>query len=290
MKKRHMVRSCLLLLLGLVFLLPQAVTLAGSFMSTGELLESYVPALELTDSAQRRGAGLSLRPEDPTGDNYAEVIQSALMRRQYANSILYSCTVTAFQLAVASLAAYGITRRGGRSGLSLTVYAALMLLPAQVTMVPNYLVAKWMGILDTPWALILPGIFAPLPVYFLTRAMGKVPGALGEAAALDGAGEWLTFRKIYLPECAPTLAAVGLLDFLDTWNMVEQPLGLVQDRTFYPLGVALATESANSLGPIFAAAVLYTIPALGLFLLILALENRQNRSKKAKNRPRSGEI
>lgn len=271
MKKRHIARSCLLLLLGLIFLLPQVITLAGSFMSLGELLETYAPMLE---SARSHGADLHLWPQDPTLENYAEVIQSTLVRRQYANSIIYSFTVTVFQLVVASLAAYGITRIGGRTNISLTVYAAMMLLPAQVTMVPNYLVAKWMGLLDTPWALILPGIFAPLPVYFLTRAMGKVPKELGEAAALDGAGEWITFRKIYLPECAPTLAAVGLLGFLDTWNMVEQPLGLVQDRTFYPLGVTLAAESAQNLGRIFAAAALYTIPPMGLFILMLVMEKR----------------
>lgn len=269
-----MLRTCLLLFLGFIFLLPQIVTLSGSLMSKGELLETYAPILGLLENGREIGARLRLWPANPTAANYAEVLQSKLMLRQYANSILYSFTVTIFQLAVASLAAYGITRKGGRTGLSLTVYAALMLLPTQVTMVPNYLVAKWLGLLDTPWALILPGIFAPLPVYFLTRAMGKVPTVLGEASALDGAGEWIIFRKIYLPECAPTLAAVGLLGFLDTWNMVEQPLGLVQSRTLYPLGVTLAAESANHLGPIFAAAVLYTVPALVLFLLILILEKR----------------
>ena len=76
-----------------------------------------------------------------------------------------------------------------------------MLMPYQVTLVPNYLVSQWLGILNTPWSIILPGMFAPFSVFLLTKFMRRIPYSLIEAAKVDGAGEWEIFTKICLPQC-----------------------------------------------------------------------------------------
>ena len=101
----------------------------------------------------------------------------------------------------------------------------------QVTLVPNFLVSKWIGILDTRWAIILTGIFSPMAVFILTKYMRRIPSAMVEAAKLDGAGDWQIFTKIYMPLCRATLYSVAILVFIDYWNMVEQPLILLSGHT-----------------------------------------------------------
>ena len=111
--------------------------------------------------------------------------------------------IVIFQVAIASVAAYSFTRWRGkiRSGIFF-FYVILMLMPYQVTLVPNYLVSKWLGILNTSWAIILPGVFAPFSVFLLTKFMRRIPYSLIEAAKVDGAGEWQIFTRICLPQQA----------------------------------------------------------------------------------------
>ena len=141
-----------------------------------------------------------------------------------------------------------------------------MLMPYQVTLVPNYLVSDWLGILNSRWAIILPGAFAPFSVFLLTKFMRRIPNSLIEAAKLDGAGEWLIFTRICLPQCRSALYSIAILVFIDYWNMVEQPIILLPDTTKQPLSVFLSTINASEVGLAFAIATIYMIPSLLLFL------------------------
>ena len=141
-----------------------------------------------------------------------------------------------------------------------------MLMPYQVTLVPNRLVAEWLHIYGTSWAVILPGIFSPFAVFLLTKSMRRVPTAVVEAARLDGCSEWQIFFKIYLPLCKNIVYSVMILVFIDYWNMVEQPLILLPDASQQPLSVYLSQINAGEIGIAFAAAVVYMIPGLLLFL------------------------
>ena len=96
--------------------------------------------------------------------------------------------------------------------------------------------------------------------------MRRIPKAFVEAAQLDGAGEWKIFTRIYLPQCKSALYAVGLLVFFDYWNMVEQPMVLLESEEKFPLSLYLSTINQNQVGVAFAAAVIYFIPCLLLFL------------------------
>ena len=135
-----------------------------------------------------------------------------------------------------------------------------------MTLVPNYLVSDWLGILDTRWAIILPAIFAPFSVYLLTRYMRRIPSSYIEAAKLDGAGEWQIFTKVALPLCQGALYSVAILVFIDYWNMVEQPLILLSDSEMHPLSVFLSEINAGEVGLAFAVAVIYMVPPILLFL------------------------
>ena len=175
--------------------------------------------------------------------------------------------IVIFQVAIASVAAYSFTRWRGkiRSGIFF-FYVILMLMPYQVTLVPNYLVSDWLGLLNTRWAIIFPGMFAPFSVFLLTKFMRRIPYSLIEAAKVDGAGEWDIFTKICLPQCRSALYSIAILVFIDYWNMVEQPLILLQDAENQPLSVFLSSINAGEIGLAFAMATVYMIPSLLLFL------------------------
>ena len=147
-------------------------------------------------------------------------------------------------------------------------YVILMLMPYQVTLVPNYLVADWLGILDTRWAIILPGIFSPFAVFILTKFMRRIPSTVIEAAKLDGAGEWQIFTKFCAPMSGGIVASVAILVSIDYWNMVEQPLVLLtgEAEALHPLSVFLSKINTGDAGVAFCVAAIYMIIPLLIFL------------------------
>ncbi|MDE6776391.1 MAG: carbohydrate ABC transporter permease, partial [Oscillospiraceae bacterium] len=186
---------------------------------------------------------------------------------KFWNSVILVVPITVFQVLLASMTAYGFSRyRGKIREIIFFVYIILMLMPYQVTLVPNRLVSEFLGIFGTRWAIVLPAIFSPFSVYLLTKIMRRIPNAYFEAARLDGAGEFQIFLYICLPLCRSAMLSVGLLVFIDYWNMVEQPLILLDNEDKYPLSVFLSQINTGDVGLAFAVAVVYMIPALLLFL------------------------
>ena len=141
-----------------------------------------------------------------------------------------------------------------------------MLLPYQLTLVPNYLVAEKLNILNTYWAIWLPGIFSPFAVYLLTKFMKRIPVCVMEAAQIDVAGEWQSYRLICMPLCKGALCSAAILVFIDYWNMVEQPLILLSDAEMHPLSVFLSKIISGEIGRAFAVATIYMVPSLLVFL------------------------
>lgn len=271
-KKRRYGRWTLALILGLVallFVLPMILTVVNSFLSEEEISRSYGTALgDPTATYMEEKVVLKFIPDWVSGSQYVTVLlQSKVFLMKFWNSVLYAVPITLLQVSFSAMAAYGFTRYRTRGrGVVFFLYIVLTIMPYQVTLVPNYLVSRWMGIFDTPWAILLPGIFAPFGVYLLTTFMRRIPKEYMEAAQLDGAGEWCIFFKICLPQCKSALMAVGMLIFFDYWNMVEQPLVLLRDDGLQPLSVYLSNINQEEVGVAFAAAVVYLIPSLLLFL------------------------
>jgi len=172
-----------------------------------------------------------------------------------------------FQLVVAMLASYAFMRYKGRlKEIIFFLYIIVTLMPYQVTLVPNFLVADWLGMIDTRWAIWMPGIFSPFAVYLLTKYMKRIPSSIIEAARVDGAGEWQIFRHICLPLCKGALYSVAILVFIDFWNMVEQPLILLTNADLHPLSIFLSKINAGEIGLAFAVATVYMVPSLLVFL------------------------
>ena len=260
----------LCLVFAVAFLLPTVLTITNSFMTEAEIHSHYgtVCNSSKSNSYQSEKVNLKFIPDKVTGSQYINgLVRSPEYLIKFWNSVFLTLPIVLFQVAIASLAAYGFTRwRGKIRALIFFFYVILMLMPYQVTLVPNYLVSKWMHIFDTRWAIVLPGTFAPFSVFLLTKFMRRIPYSLIEAAKIEGAGEWYIFTRICLPQCRAALYSIVILVFIDYWNMVEQPLILLNDPEKQPLSVFLSTINQGEIGLAFAMATVYMIPSLLLFL------------------------
>ena len=273
-KKRYFSRGMLTVLAAVfafLFLMPTVLTITNSFMTQSEITANYGQVFQnATDGKSfiKDTINLKFIPDKVSFSQYFTVLlKSPDFLYKFWNSVILVAPIVLAQLMVASVAAYGFTRwRGKIRDTIFFAYVILMLMPYQVTLVPNYLVSDFLGLLNTRWAIILPGAFAPFSVFLLTKSMRRIPASLIESAKLDGAGEWHIFWNICLPQCRSALYSIAILVFIDYWNMVEQPLILLPDASQQPLSVYLSQINAGEIGIAFAAAVIYMVPGLLMFL------------------------
>lgn len=257
----------------LLFLFPTVVTIANSFMTQKEINANYGAMISNFDKNETKKTfisdklNLKLIPDKVSLEQYKTVLfKSSDYLMKFWNSVILVVPIVLFQIIVASLAAYSFARyRGKLKELLFFLYVILMLMPYQVTLVPNYIVADKLGILDTRLSIILPGIFAPFSVFLLAKVMRRIPTSFIEAAKLDGAGEIQIFTQICLPLSKSAIFSVSLLLFIDYWNMVEQPLIMLSDTDYHPLSVFLSKINTGDVGLAFAVAVIYMIPTLLMF-------------------------
>jgi len=274
-QKRYFGRTGLFMLsifFAFAFLLPTVLTISNSFMTQSEIDANYGMIFEST----RPGVGsyisgsvnLKFIPDKVSFDQYVTVLfRSPEYILKFWNSVILVIPIVFLQVGIASFAAYSFTRYQGRlKNFLFFFYIVLMLMPYQVTIVPNYLVADWTGLLGTRWAVIFPGAFAPFSVFLLTKFMRRIPSVLIEAAKLDGANEWQIFTGVCLPQCRSALYSIAILVFIDYWNMVELPIILLDSADSQPLSVYLSIINSGEAGIAFAVAVVYMIPPLLLFL------------------------
>ena len=268
---RMVIRTAVIGFFAVIFLMPIVLTITNSLMTKSEINANYGVIF-----AKRNGVrvfisstvNLKFIPDIVSFGQYFKVlILSPEYLLKFWNSFLYVVPIVVFQLAIASLTSYGFARYRGRvREIIFFAYIILMLMPYQVTLVPNYLVSKWLNILDTRWAIWLPGFFSPFAVYMLTKYMRRIPKSIYEAAEIDGAGEWQIFTKICLPNCRGGIASIAILLFIDYWNMVEQPLILLSDDQLHPLSVFLSKINSGEISLAFAVAVIYMVLPMMVFL------------------------
>lgn len=275
-KKQQKVLTVIMTFFALIaaaaFLMPTVLTIANSFMSSTEISANYGSVFATTETGGKtfisEKVNLKFIPDMVSFSQYYTVLfKSPDYLLKFWNSVILVVPIVIFQLAVAALASYGFARLKGRlKEIIFFVYIIVMLMPYQVTLVPNYLVSDALGILNTRWAIILPAVFTPFSVFLLSKIMRRIPESFIEAAKLDGAGEFQIFLYIALPLCKSVMYSVAILVFIDYWNMVEQPLILLSDQNMYPLSVFLSKINSGEIGLAFAVATIYMIPTLLMFL------------------------
>ncbi|MCF0130513.1 MAG: carbohydrate ABC transporter permease [Pseudobutyrivibrio sp.] len=273
-KKRHIINVILTILAvftAVMFLVPIVLTVTNSFMSESEIVSNYGSIFKgLSDGKKYVSdtANLKFLPDMVSFSQYATVLfKSPDYLIKFWNSIILVVPIVFFQLIVAVFAAYGFTRTKGKlSAIIFFAYIILMMMPYQVTLVPNYMVLRLMNLLDTNWSIWLPGIFSPFSVYLLTKFMKRIPSSLFEAAMIDGASELQVFLKICTPMSKGIITSCAILVFIDYWNMVEQPLLFFTDEFKYPLSIYLVKINSGDVGIAFAVATIYMIPSLLIYL------------------------
>ena len=148
-----------------------------------------------------------------------------------------------------------------------TLYIVFMLLPFQVLMLPSYFVLRELSLLDTLWAIILPGVFSTLPVFLLYNFFKGIPEEVMEAGRMDGASELQLFFRIGVPMGLPGISAVMILQFLEYWNLIEQPMIFLEDASKQPLSLYMPNIQIDNISLALAAAVVTLIPSYLVFTL-----------------------
>ena len=206
-----------------------------------------------------------------TTANFGKVTNQVPYWRFFLNSIIVATTITVLQLVTCATAGYAFARLRfkGRNAMFAVVIGSLMI-PIQVTIVPLFLVMSKLGLTNTLWALILPGIFSAFGIFLLRQQFMTLPRELEEAAKIDGAGHARTFFQVVLPLSGPSLATLGILCFTYWWNDLLLPLVMISDteRQTLPVGLVLLAGrfSTGSLGTIAAGIAMAIVPVLVVFI------------------------
>ncbi len=245
--------------------LPVVMVLCSSVKSEYELSELLSPILS-SGTGEINWQFLSLYPT--AGHFFQLLFGTPDFFTVFWNSLKIVSLILLGQLVIAvpSAWAFAAFRFRGR-GILFLLYIMLMLLPFQVTMLPSYLVLNRLHMLDTHGAVILPAIFSTFPVFLIYRSFAGIPGELLEAARIDGAGEWSIFTRIGVPLGSGGILSALVLGFLDYWNMMEQPLAFLQDKTLWPLSLYLPEIDIRQAGRALAASVITLIPAAFIFAM-----------------------
>lgn len=216
--------------------------------------------------------GASLRAGRFTLAHYEALFTRLDLARTLANSAGLATTVTAISLLVNAMAGYAFAklRFAGRDRIFRGLLATLVI-PAQVGMLPLFLLLKELGLVNTYAGVVIPGIASVFGIFLVRQYALSIPQSLLDAARIDGAGEWRIFATIVLPLIRPILVTLGIFTFLGTWNDFLWPLVVLTDDRLYTLPVALANllgEHVQDVELMMAGAVLTVAPVVLLFAVL----------------------
>ena len=259
-------------LLGVVFIgLGAIICLPVLLLASGSLADSLEWRQRAGGYLQDTREYIAWRwiPVYPTLEHYKRLLFfSPAFFRLFWNSLGMTGSILLGQLAVAVPAAwaFAVYRFRGRNVL-FSLYVILMLLPFQVTMLSKYLVLRDAGLINTWWAVVLPAIFSSFPVFLIYRSFAVIPAELLEAARVDGAGEWQSFIRVGLPAAQGGILAAMILSFLESWNMMEEPLTFMQDKSLWPLSLYLPEIAMDQAGYACGASVITLTVSLFVFAI-----------------------
>jgi len=246
----------LLIALAVLSLAPLLWMLAVSLMQPGEAAAFPPP----------------LWPKSPTLHNYSELFSRMGMGRYLLNSFLVSTLVTVVAVLLNTLAGYAFAKLdfAGRESVFRLLLAALVI-PAQVSMMPLFLMLKQMGLINTYAGAVVPGMAGIFGIFLVRQYARSIPDELLEAPRIDGAGELRIFFQIVLPALRPILVTLAMFSFLGAWNDFMWPLIVLSDEHLQTLPVALASLSREHVQDnemMMAGSVVTVVPVLLLFLVL----------------------
>ena len=242
-----------LTLLALVFAMPFFLMLSNAFKTSAEIIQ--IPP--------------TLIPEHPSLDSFREVLRSAPYLTWFRNSIVVASSVTLITLFTSSIAGYIFAKFDfPGKGLLFVLLLSTMMVPFSVLLIPMYLIADYLHLLNTLWALIVPGMVSAFGVFLLRQFIANIPNDLIEAARMDGASEFSIYSRVIVPLVGPPLAALGIFTFLGSWNDYLWPLVVVNDLNKMTLPLALSffnSAHAQRYDLVMASATMMVLPVFVVF-------------------------
>ena len=259
--------------LAILFVIPVVLTFTNSFMTAFELSGRYsrniIPAnyfYTLEVYPQIHFVRMTLIPAWLTFRQFINLFQNTGYMNSMWNSMLITLPSVIGQLIIAFPAAYAFEHATWRHKEKLFfVYIVVMLMPLPVVLVPQFVMAGFLGISESVLAIILPAVFSPFGVFLLRQFMKTLSTEYIEAAKIDGAGQLRILISIIAPLMKPALVALALLVFIDYWNVVDQAVVFITNPARFPLSIFITTLAGNN-EIIFAASFFYMLPALLVFL------------------------
>ncbi len=232
----------------------------------------WMASASLMPSGEANAYPPRLLPSHATLDHYRALFTRLDMGRCFRNSLVISLAATALSLLFNSMAGYAFAklRFPGRDPVFKVLVGALVV-PAQVAMLPLFLLLRALGLVNTMWGVLVPAIASIFGIFLIRQFAQSIPDELLEAARIDGAGEFRIYWTIVLPLLRPILITLALFTFLGTWNDFMWPLVVLTDQARWTLPVALAGlvgEHAQDTELMMAGAVLTVLPVLVLFLAL----------------------
>lgn len=251
-------------------LLVNALLIAFAVFSLAPLL--WMLSVSFMPAGEASALPPPLLPSAPTLDNYRLLFSRMGIGRYALNSVWIALLVTALSLLFNTLAGYAFAKLAfrGRERLFQTLLGALVI-PAQVAMMPLFLLLKEMGLVNSLGGVVLPAMASVFGIFLVRQYTRGIPDELIEAARIDGAGEFRIFWQIVLPLLKPVLVTLATFTFLGSWNDFMWPLIVLSDSGLQTLPVALsnlAREHVQDSELMMAGSVLTVLPVLLLFLAL----------------------
>jgi len=254
-----------------VFLFPVLIVFTNSFMSGFEIVTRYTPFVR-PGNVHFAADGIhfvrfTLIPDFVSfGQYFALLFGHPAYLGRFWNSVALAVPIVVGQLLISAPAAYAfeMSRNRFKEAVFL-LYIIVMLMPLQVTLVPNFIMMDWLGFAESRWAIILPGMVNPLGVFIMRQFLRNLPRDYTESAQIDGAGVLRVFFLVIAPLFKPAFAAVMMLAFVENWNLVEAPR-IFLDAAREPLSIYLAQMADANLDMIFAASFFYLLPCVLVFM------------------------
>ncbi|OUL22071.1 carbohydrate ABC transporter permease [Nostoc sp. 106C] len=244
----------LLTIYGVITLIPFLWALSASFKPLSEIV----------------GGTPNFLPQNFTLDNYKQIfLQEPLFWRWLFNSVLIAVSVTILNLLLNSMAGYALARlRFAGKRFWFLLILAVLAVPAQITLIPTFLILKAIGWLNSYQGMIVPSMVNATFIFMMRQFFVNFPRELEEAAQLDGLNTLGIFRHIVLPLAKPALAAQAVFVFMGSWNNFLLPVVILFDPEMFTLPLGLNTFKGQYISYwnyIMAASMVFTLPALGIY-------------------------
>ena len=242
-----------MLSIGILFLMPYAGMLLNSFKDRAEIMK-----------------GKTFWPSKFIADNYYTVFTKAPVLTWFKNSVITASAGTMIMLFTSTLCGFVFAKYEFRGKNAIFwILLGTMMVPAQVTMIPSFLIIQWIGLYDKLGALIVPRMVGGFGIYLCRQFIEDIPDSLCEAAAIDGASDMFVYRRVIVPLIGPAISALAIFTFLEIWNDYLGPLLYLSNPKNMTMPLALnffSGQRQSDIGAIMAASALVMLPVTVVFL------------------------